>query len=122
MMIGVVSANREAIIRLPLLDANGQSHEIGAVVDTGFNGSLTLPPVMIAPLGLTWRSRGSAILANGSVEECDIYSGVVVWDEQPRPVLIETADTVPLVGMSLIWGYELLVQAINGGIVTFRRM
>ena len=95
---------------------------IDAVVDTGFNGSLTLPPIMIASLGLIWRSRGSAILANGSMEECDIYAGIVVWDGQPRPVLIEAVDTAPLVGMSLIYGYELLIQAIDGGIVTLRRL
>lgn len=122
MITGVVDANLEAVVRLFILDVHDQSHEIDAIVDTGFNGSVTLPPAMITALGLPWRSRGSAILANGRMEACDIHSGVVVWEGQPRPVLIEAADTDPLVGMSLIYGYELLIQAIDGGVVTLRRM
>jgi clan AA aspartic protease len=122
MITGAVNANREAIIRLSVLDAHDQRQVIDAVVDTGFNGSLTLPPIMITSLGLIWRSRGSAILANGSMEECDIYAGVVVWDGEPCSILIEAADTDPLVGMSLIYGYELLIQAIDGGTVTLSRL
>ena len=52
MILGVVNAHSEATIRLPVRDAVGHEHEIEAVLDTGFNGSLTLPPALIAALGL----------------------------------------------------------------------
>ena len=78
MITGSVNAHREAIIRLSILDANGQPYEFDAIVDTGFNGSQTLPISTIAALGLIWRNRGSAILANGVAESCEIYSGVVL--------------------------------------------
>jgi len=122
MITGTVNAHREAIIRLSVLDASGQPYEIDTVVDTGFNGSLTLPPATIAALGLVWRNRGSAILTNGAVEECDIYTGVVLWDGQPHNILVEAADTDALVGMSLMYGYELTVQAVDGGTVTLSKM
>jgi predicted aspartyl protease len=64
MITGAVNARLEATIRLPVRDAAGQDHEIEAIVDTGFTGSLTLPPVVIAGLGLAWRSRGQAFLAD----------------------------------------------------------
>ena len=44
MITGTVSVNREPIIRISVQDAHGQSHELNAVLDTGFNGWLTLPP------------------------------------------------------------------------------
>lgn len=44
MIAGTVNANREPVIRVSLQDAAGRGHDRDAVVDTGFNGWLTLPP------------------------------------------------------------------------------
>lgn len=66
MITGTVNANREAILRLTIRDASGQDHERDAVVDTGFDGWLSLPPDFIAALGLRWYRFGRAILADGS--------------------------------------------------------
>ena len=73
MITGTVSLNREPIIRISVQDAQGRSHERNAVLDTGFNGWLTLPPeshtrsshiksIMHAP-PLQRRSRHHAIFA-----------------------------------------------------------
>src|SRR5207302_3254527 len=61
MMTGIVNADLEPLLRLTVQDAGGQPHDVEAVIDTGFNGFLTLPPALIAALGLTWlcRHRGS---------------------------------------------------------------
>src|SRR5207244_11426502 len=66
MIIGVVNANREATIRLVIRGANGQEHEIEAVIDTGFTGFLTLPATLIASLGLAWYGREPAFLGDRS--------------------------------------------------------
>ena len=50
----------------------GQEREIQAVIDTGFDGSLTLSPALIAALGLPWRRRGCALLADGNESVFDI--------------------------------------------------
>lgn len=50
MLTGVVTARHEAMIRLSVHHANGQEQEIEAILDTGFSGSLTLPPEIIATL------------------------------------------------------------------------
>jgi clan AA aspartic protease len=122
MIAGIVNAHRQPIIRLTILNASGQSYEFDAVVDTGFNGSLTLPTATVATLGLAWSNRGSAILANGSVDECDIYVGIVLWDGQPRPILVEAADTEPLVGMRLMKDYRIIIEDTDGGIVRIERI
>ena len=105
------------MIRLPVLSADGREREIEAILDTGFNGSLTLPSPAIANLGLGWRTRGMVMLANGSEDYCDIYSATVIWDGRPRNILVEAADTVPLVGIALLYGHNLHVQVIEGGSV-----
>ncbi len=48
---GVVMADRQALIRLTVRGPAGQEHEIEAIIDTGFDGWLSLPPSFIAPLG-----------------------------------------------------------------------
>ena len=118
MITGVVNARHEATVRLPVQNVNGQVQEIEAILDTGFNGSVTLPPTVIVALGLSWRSRGSALLANGSEDDFDIYAGTVIWDGRPRNVLVEAADTDPLIGMALLYGYDVRIQAVDGGSVT----
>ena len=122
MIEGTVNAHREAIILISMLDASGQPVALDAVVDTGFNGSLTLPTAFIQTLGLVWQVRGSAILANGVEEECDIYAGVVLWDGQPRHILVEAADTDPLVGMRLMSGYRIIIEDVDGGMVRIERI
>lgn len=47
-----------------------------AIVDTGFNGWLSVPPDSIARLNLTWKRRGRAILGDGSECVFDVYEAV----------------------------------------------
>jgi hypothetical protein len=37
-------------------------------------------------------------------------------------VEIDAADTDPLVGMGLLYGYEVRIQAIDGGVVTIEAL
>jgi predicted aspartyl protease len=99
MITGVVTASRQAIIRLAVHGPEGQEQEVAAVSDTGFNGTLTLPPALIAALGLAWRRRGRALLADGSESLFDIYEAIVVWDGEPRRIAVDEADIDPLAGI-----------------------
>ena len=65
MIEGVVNAAYEAVVTLPLRGPAGQGKEIDAVIDTGYDGYLTVTPALVAELGLPFQSRGRAILANG---------------------------------------------------------
>ena len=120
MITGTVNADYEAIIRLWVQGPTGHEHEVDAVIDVGFNGFLTLPPALITALELTRLSRGRALLANGSEELFDIYGVTVMWDGQQRYVEADAVDTTPLVGMSLLDGYNLHIQVADGGQVVIQ--
>lgn len=120
MITGVVNADYEAVIRLRVQGPAGQEREVDAVIDTGFNGFLTLPPVLVTALGLIRLSRGRAILANGSEELFDISGATVLWDSQTRYVETDAVDTALLVGMALLDGYDLYVQVVDGGRVVIQ--
>ena len=117
MIIGQVNSDYEPIIRVAIHDSNGKIYERDAVIDTGFDGWLSLPPDIINRLRLNWKRRGRALLSDGSESIFDIYEATVLWDEQLLTIPIDEADSDPLVGMSLMEGYELNIEVINGGIV-----
>ena len=95
---------REAVISLSVKGPEGQNREIDAVIDTGFNGFLTLPASLIQELGLAWRRRGRAMLADGSDSLFDIYEAIVTWDDRPRRIAVDEVNSDPLIGMSLpLW-------------------
>ncbi len=118
MIKGKVTDYLVAIVPLPLFGTNGTKHNIEAVIDTGFDGALSLPSSVIANLGLAWRTRGRALLADGSETVFDIYEGSVLWDGKPRRILIDEANTTPLIGMSLLSGYKLAIEVKKSGDVT----
>ena len=122
MITGRVIADRQIVIRMTIRGKNGRDQEVEAVLDTGFDGWLSLPSTLLAELGFEWRRRGRAFLADGSKSVFDIYEGVVIWDGQPCRVPIHAADVTPLVGMSLLDGYEISIQMRPSGKVTIRRL
>lgn len=118
MITGTVSADREAIIQLKVIGSSQQEQLIDAVIDTGFTGFLTLPPAFITLLNLPFHSRQQVILGDGNVHPLDVHTGTLEWDGQQRRIEIDAADTTPLVGMALMYGYKLTVEDIDGGSVT----
>jgi len=120
MISGIVTGAREAVINLTVRGPDGTEQEFEAVIDTGFDGSLTAPPEVIAALGLPLRRRGRALLADGSATVFNIYEATAVWDGTPRRISVDEVDVSPLLGMSLLYGYELTVQVVAGGNVTIR--
>ena len=55
------------------------------------------------------------MLADGSESLFDIYEATIVWDGMPRRIAVDAADTDPLLGMALLYGYELKVDDIDVG-------
>lgn len=122
MITGIVNADFEAIIPLSLCGSDGKVYNQDAILDTGFNGWLSLPPDLIAQLKLRWKRRGRAILGDGSECVFDVYEAVVVWDGNLLTIPVDEADSEPLVGMSLMEGYQLLIQVFEGGCVELSKV
>jgi clan AA aspartic protease len=121
MIAGVVKFD-EGRIRLKVKGRRGREQEVEAVIDTGYTASLTLPPALIAALGLRWQSLDRGTLADGSECLFDVYEAKLVWDGKVRRVLVDEPDTDPLVGMGLLRGYELKMQVRSRGKVTIKRL
>jgi clan AA aspartic protease len=117
MMQGRVNQSCEAMLSIAI--RNNQTTQIAdAVIDTGFSGFLTLPSEVISTLGFGWEGRDFATLGDGTSCTFEVYLGLVIWDGKYREIYINESETVPLIGMQLLRGYDLRIQAIEGGLVT----
>lgn len=121
MMQGVVNQSCEAILPIVVMN-NATTQLIDAIIDTGFSGFLTLPSHIITTLGLSWKGRDAATLGDGSSCIFDVYIAIVIWDGQYRTIDINESETVPLIGMQLLRGYDLRIQAIEGGFVEVKAL
>jgi predicted aspartyl protease len=66
MIQGVVNLRREATLTVVIGNSQGQRQVLDTVIDTGFNGSLTLPSAVIAALELPWSGSDAVTLGDGS--------------------------------------------------------
>ena len=120
MIEGIVNAKLEAVVSLTVQGPSGQSREIEAVLDTGFNDFLTLPPTLADELGLAYRNRGRMILADGSEVIFDIFGASMLWDGELRQLYAYAADTTPLIGMRLLHSYNVNIDVLDGGRVVIQ--
>jgi clan AA aspartic protease len=117
MIQGVVNARNEAVIRLRVRGPSGVESDVDAIVDSGFTASLALPIAVVTALGLARLSGGTAVLADGSVRQFDIFAAEVAWGGTWRAVLVSAVGNESLLGMRLLAGHRLVVEVIPGGLV-----
>ena len=121
MMYGRVNQSCEAILSIVVKNSTNTQFT-DAVIDTGFSGFLTLPSNLIVALNLTWKGRDIATLGDGNSCIFDVYIADIIWDGEYRTIDINQSETVPLIGMRLLRGYDLHIQTIEGGDVTIKKI
>lgn len=122
MIVGVVTARRETVLRLRVLGAGErETVEVEAVLDTGFTGHLTLPGALVEELSLPPQGVVEASLADGSRVGLRVHRARVVWMGQPRDVEVLLSEGDALVGMSLLYGHEVRLDVVEGGSVFIER-
>ncbi len=72
---------------------------------------------MVTALGLSRQSGGTAVLADGSVRQFDIFAAEVTWGGTWREVLVSAVGNEPLMGMRLLAGHKLVIEVVPGGLV-----
>ena len=121
-MTGIVNSKGESILRLVVGDHETQRVVVDSVVDTGYTGSLTLPPATIVTLDLKWRGSEDVVLGDGCTQRFDVYSTRIIWNAKFRPIKANEADTDLLVGLGLLYGYQMCIQVKDGGSVKIRSL
>lgn len=114
MMSGFFTRDGEPALSLEIRGPDG-AQSFDAVIDTGYNGALTLPPDWIVQLGLPKSGEESVSLADGRVIVVPMYVGYVILDDQAYEIDVAIAKTDPLAGTALLWGFSLFIEFQAGG-------
>lgn len=109
MTSGFLNSDAAPALSLEVRGPEGKK-SVDAVIDTGFNGALTLPPDWIDALGLPQSGEESVSAADGRVIVVPLYVGSVLLNDQAYEVDIAKAQTDPLAGTALFWGFSLYVE------------
>ena len=118
MIRGEVSGDQQALVTIEINDAEGRPRPVEVILDTGFTGYLTLPVETIGELGLPSVGRRTFELANGELFEFEAYLASVSWHDNLSDALVLRSDSDPLLGMTLLWGSRVTLNAVAQGEVT----
>lgn len=122
MITGRVSRDREAIIELEILGTRQEPTAVQAVIETGYDGDVSLPVELIWQLGLSPAGFRRGMLADGSTVVLSAFLGTLMWYGRQRDVLVAQVDDAPLVGMGLLHGSRLLIDVIPDGTVSIEAL
>ena len=112
----------EAWITVSAMDAYGELQQYEVIVDTGFTGWLTLPEAEIPRLGLVRAGSRYSIIASGNEEEFEYYETSVLWHGQLHEIEVFQSIDQPLMGMELLEGSRVSVDAWDGGSVSIEEL
>jgi clan AA aspartic protease len=118
MITGMVNDNLEVTLPVLVVGPDGQSEEVTAVIDTGYNGAITLPAPVVSALALPLGASREVTLGDTSRKVFDYYTVEVVWDGRPRKARVLCVEGDPLIGTALLRGYKLDADFVfNGPVV-----
>ncbi|HEX7183416.1 MAG TPA: clan AA aspartic protease [Thermoanaerobaculia bacterium] len=122
MLTGRVTAEKEAVVGIQVLGSAGQVTSVEAGIDTGYDGFLTLPASLIRDLDLPFAGTARAILGDGKEVSMDLFLATVLWEDQPREVLVLATEGGVLLGMALLAGSRVILDVEEDGSVTIESL
>jgi clan AA aspartic protease len=120
MMRGSVNADGEAVLPVRVRGFFGDVLRLDAVIDTGFNGPLTLSAEQVGVLQLPPADQGQCILADGSSSVMRSYYAEVEWFGRWQRITVIESPGGPLIGTELLEACHLGIDMIDGGLVEVR--
>ena len=124
MKIGTIDASGEALVPLTVegLGSEGTQHDVEALLDTGFDGFLALPPTLIDVLDLEQVSREQYMTASGEIHFTGVYEAVVVFGDRRRVIdeIVEAAE--PLMGVGCLWEFKVCLGFREDGDITLEKL
>ena len=120
MIAGRVLVSGEAVVTVVVRGPGGRTARVEAMVDTGFNEQLTLPPWVVERLGLTFEEEAYYTLADGARSGTRVFRGEIEWHGTWREIMIVEIESDALLGMGAMCGCNLNIDVMHGGHVEIR--
>lgn len=116
-MINGTVVGLQARMSITLYPPGRVAVEIECVVDTGFEGFLTLPTTVVEDLALPYLAPIDANLADNSRIVTSVHQGIVLWNGVERVIPVLAMGRRPLLGTALLEDCHLGIDFYEGGTV-----
>lgn len=111
MLKGFVKLHGEPVVRITLLSSTHHPQSHPAVIDTGFNGTLSLPEALLQRLEWRWVGYDSYEIATGDVIREKVFVGRIRWMRRVQEVDVVSSHAKDiLIGTRLLQGSRLLID------------
>ncbi len=113
MLQGRLREDEQAVVAFEIVCRDGARYTVDAVIDTGFNGQVSLSRRVANGLDVALTVEGTIEmeLASGAVVEENVYSGAIHFDGQELTVEIILTDAEDsFIGTGLLTGKVLLIN------------
>lgn len=119
MIVGVV---RDALPRIRLtLAGSSEPIVVEFVVDTGFEGEISLPFSLIHRVNAQPLYHSHRSLADGTIREYPVFELTLDWLDSTRVVHVLTLENRPLIGTDLLDRCQVYIDFTEGGEVSIER-
>lgn len=115
-MINGTVVGLQALMSVTLYPPGRTAVEIECVVDTAFEGFLTLPTAVVEDL-LPYLAPIDANLADNSRIVTNVHQAVILWNGVERVIPVLAMGRRPLIGTALLEDYHLGIDFYEGGTV-----
>lgn len=110
--------NLVPVVPIVIVNADGSLQQFHVLLDTGFDGYLTLSASEVLRLGLKNPTPEPVTLADGAQQDSNVYTATVIWLGEPRLIRVHELEARPLVGMAMLNGNRVTLDVIESGPVT----
>ncbi len=122
MIRGRVDFTLEAVVVVPVRDSNGQFRPVEFIIDTGFDGYLSLPLERIQQLEGEPAGKIGVTFGNGQTEEWNSWLCRILWHDRPREVAVFESRGDALIGMALLEHSAVSIQVRTDGAVVIEEL
>lgn len=108
---GSVSERGEPLVRISLISSNRRSSVHPAVIDTGFNGALSLPEPLARRCRWRWIGYESYEIATGDIVQEKVFLGNIRWFGRVQEVYAVASHAKDiLIGTQLLRHKRLIID------------
>jgi clan AA aspartic protease len=83
---------------------------------------ICLPSETVASLGLEFQYAIDVSLADASEVSLPVHDATIVWNREEQRVRVLATGIRPLMGTALLEDYEVVMQFVEGGVVTIDKL